>query len=182
MSIVHWLRAPHNRLDLVAGLIDGILTALTLASGKLFHQGNGISLTLVAKVGAVGACTTIFVFFVAHYVELRAELVRSERELNLLSHGRLATTRLGRTVFYEAFFGAIVASACSFLGAVIPLLFSLLLPGLPLLGLALTIVLLGALGALLAWSTFGSPIVWSIAMMTGGIVLTIIGVQLDIVG
>jgi hypothetical protein len=28
---------------------------------------------------------------------------------------------------------------------------------------------LGALGALLAWSTFGSPIVWAIGMMAGGI-------------
>lgn len=182
MSILGWLRAPHNRLDLVAGFIDGILTALTLAAGKLLHQSSGVSLTLVAKVGAVGACTTIFVFFVAHYAELRAELVRSERELNLLSHGRLATTRLGRRVLREALFGAVVASVCSFLGAVIPLLFSLMLPGLPLLGLALTVLLLGALGALLAWSTFGSPVVWSIAMMTGGIVLTIVGVQLDIVG
>ena len=85
-------------------------------------------------------------------------------------------------MLYEALFGAVVASACSFFGAITPLLFGLLLPGQPLLGLGLTISLLGVLGALLAWSTFGSPIVWSLAMMAGGIVLTVIGVQLDIVG
>jgi VIT1/CCC1 family predicted Fe2+/Mn2+ transporter len=48
--------------------------------------------------------------------------------------------------------------------------------------LALTILLLGVFGALLAWSTFGSPVVWAVAMMAGGILLTLIGVQLNIVG
>jgi hypothetical protein len=32
---------------------------------------------------------------VAHYAELRAELLHVERELNLMSRGKLATTRLG---------------------------------------------------------------------------------------
>jgi hypothetical protein len=35
MSLERWLRAPHNRFDIVAGLIDGILTALTLLFRKL---------------------------------------------------------------------------------------------------------------------------------------------------
>jgi predicted membrane protein (TIGR00267 family) len=181
MSIGRWLRSAHNPLDVVAGLIDGILTALTLAAGKLLNQGE-MSLALVAKIGTVDACTTIFVFFVAHYAEFRAELVRSERELNLLSHGRLATTRLGRQVLLESLNGAIVASLCSFLGAVIPLLFGLMLPAFPLLGLGLTILLLGGLGALLAWSTFGFPVIWAIGMMAGGVLLATIGVQLNIVG
>lgn len=181
MRSLGWLTAPHNRLDMVAGIIDGILTALTLAAAKLL-EGGGLSLALVAKVGAVGACTTIFVFFVAHYAELRTELVRSERELNLMAHGKLATTRLGRQVLYESLWGAVLAATCCFLGAVMPLLLSLMFPAMPLIGLALTILLLGLLGALLARSTFGSPILWAIAMMAGGIALTFIGVKLDIVG
>ena len=106
MSIRHWLHATHNRLDVVAGLIDGILTALILAAAKILHHDGGLTLALVGKVGVASACTTVFVFFVAHYAELRAELVRSERELNLLAHGRLATTRLGRQVLRESALGA----------------------------------------------------------------------------
>jgi predicted membrane protein (TIGR00267 family) len=180
MSIQRWLHARHNRLDIVAGLIDGILTALTLAAAKILHVGS-LTLGLAGKVGAFSACTTIFVFFVAHYTEFRTELVRSERELNLLSHGRLATTQLGRQVLREAAAGAAVASICSLLGAMLPLLLALMFPGTPLVGLALTVLLLGVLGALLAWSTFGSPMAWAIAMMAGGIILAAIGVKLDIV-
>jgi predicted membrane protein (TIGR00267 family) len=181
MNFRHWLHATHNRLDIVAGLIDGILTALTLAAAKILHHDGSLSLALVGKVGAASACATVFVFFVAHYTELRAELVRSERELNLLAHGRLATTRLGRQVLRESAVGAIVASICSLIGAMLPLFFSFLFPGMPLAGLALTVLLLGILGAALAWSTFGSPIVWALGMMAGGIVLAVIGVKLDIV-
>jgi predicted membrane protein (TIGR00267 family) len=178
--IQRWLHKRHNRLDIVAGLIDGILTALTLAAAKILHAGS-LTLGLAGKVGAFSAFTTIFVFFVAHYVELRAELVRAERELNLLSHGQLATTQLGRQVLREAAAGAAVASVCSLLGAMLPLLLALVFPGMPLAGLALTVLLLGILGALLAWSTFGSPTIWAIAMMLGGVVLAVVGVKLDIV-
>jgi predicted membrane protein (TIGR00267 family) len=138
MSVRHWLASPHNRLDIVAGVIDGILTALTLAAGTVF-KGGALSLALVGKVAVFSACTTVFVFFVAHYTELRSELIRSERELNLLSHGRLATTRLGQQVRREALLGALVASVCSLFGAAIPLLLGLALPGMPLLSIALAI-------------------------------------------
>jgi predicted membrane protein (TIGR00267 family) len=180
MSGTRWL--SQNRLDLIAGFIDGLLTALTLTAGKLLHQGGGLSLALAAKVGTVSACTAAFVFFVAHYAELRAELVRSERELNLLSHGQLASTHLGRQVLWEASLAAVVGSLCSFFGAVIPPLLGLMLPERPLISLGLTILVLGLLGAMLGWSTFGSPIVWAISMMAGGVALTIVGLQLDILG
>ena len=40
MSAVNFIRDPSNRLDVVAGLIDGILNALTLAAGRLVHAGG----------------------------------------------------------------------------------------------------------------------------------------------
>jgi predicted membrane protein (TIGR00267 family) len=175
-----WLGDPRNRLDIVAGLIDGILTALTLAAGKVLHHGDGLSLSLVGKVSAVGACTTIFVFFVAHYSGLRAELVHAERELSLARHGRFATTRLGQQVLWESALGAVTAACCSLIGSIIPLLLALLLPGLPLLAIGLTVALLGVLGALLAWSIFGQPLIWAVAMMAGGIVFALIGATLNV--
>ena len=155
---------------------------MTLAAGKLLDHGSGASVSLAAKVGVATGCTTMFVFFVAHYAEFRTELVRAERELNLLSHGRLATTRLGRQALRESLSAAFLAAVCGVLGSSIPLLLGLLLPGPPLLGLAITIVLLGILGASLARSFFGSTLIWALGLMVGGLLLTFIGVKLNIVG
>jgi VIT1/CCC1 family predicted Fe2+/Mn2+ transporter len=173
---------PRHRLDVVAGLIDGILNALILAAGKLYLHGGGASSALAFKVGGATAFTTLFVFFVAHYAELRAELVHAERELNLLSHGKLATTQLGRQVFSEAIVAALIASLCGLVGSIFPLLLSVVLPGSPVSSLFLTILFLGGLGALLAKSFFGSPLLWAMTMMGGGIALAFIGVKLNIAG
>lgn len=179
MKLKAWLQDPRNRLDIVAGLIDGILNALTLASAKLLTQG-GMSFLLIGKVGVIGACTTSFVFFVAHYAQLRSELVRSARELNLLSHGRLVTTRLGKQILWESLSGAALASVCGVIGSAIPLAIGLSVPELPFLGIVLAIALLGILGWVLALGVFGSPALWAISLMLGGVAVTVIGMKLDI--
>jgi len=181
MRFSDWLLSPRHRLDVVAGLVDGILSALTLAAGKLLDPG-GNTLSLVVKVSIATACTTLFVFFVAHYAQLRADLVYAERELNLLSHGRLATTRLGRQALHDSFAAAMIASFCGLIGSAMPLLLSHLLPGPPLIGVGLTIGFLGILGAILARGFFGSASTWALALMAGGVILTVVGVKLDIVG
>lgn len=183
MKLVRWLATPRSRLDVVAGFIDGILNALTLAAGKLFTPGGeGATVAMTLKIGAATSCTTLFVFFVAHYADLRAELVHAERELNLLAHGRLATTRLGQKILRESLSAAVLASICGLIGATIPLGLSLILPAPPILGLIITIALLGILGVVLAGNLFGSRLAWSMALMAGGLVLAIIGAQLKIVG
>ena len=181
MMFDEWIRDTRNRLDIVAGLIDGILNALTLAAGSLVADG-GFTLAAGGKVAAVTACTTSFVFFVAHYAQLRSELVRSAQQLNLLSHGRLATTQLGRQILQEALLAAVVASVCGVVGSTIPLGLSLIVPHLPIVVIVLTISLLGALGWVLALSVFGSPSLWAVGLMVGGIVVTAIGVNLNIIG
>jgi hypothetical protein len=181
MRVDNWTRDSRHRLDIVAGLIDGILNALTLTAAKLMIQG-GLTLSLVWKVAAVTACTTSFVFFVAHYAQLRSELVRAARELNLSPHGHLATTQLGKQIFYEAFWDAVVASVCGVIGSVIPLTINLALPQMPVVGIAVTIALLGALGWLLGLSVFGSPTLWASGLILGGIAVTAVGVKLNILG
>jgi predicted membrane protein (TIGR00267 family) len=182
MKMLEWLASPRRRLDIVAGIVDGILNALILAAGKILQNDGGASVELAVKVGVVTASTTMFVFFVAHYADLRSELVHAERELNLLSHGRLATTQLGRQAMRESLIGALVASICGLAGVTIPLLLTFTLPGPPVLGLIVTIGLLAVLGTILARSFYGSPWVWAIALMTGGALLTFIGAKLDIIG
>jgi hypothetical protein len=156
------------------------LNALALTSAKLVTQGN-LTLSLVGKVAAVTACTTSFVFFVAHYAQLRSELVRAARELNLSSKGQLATTQLGKQIFYEALWDALVASVCGVVGSVIPLTIALAIP-IPIVGVGVTIAILGVLGWLLGLSVFGSAALWAAGLILGGIIVTAIGAKLNILG
>jgi VIT1/CCC1 family predicted Fe2+/Mn2+ transporter len=183
MTAIDFIRHPSNRLDVVAGLIDGILNALALAAGRLTHTGGeGATLSLALRVSIAAGATTIFVFFVAHYAQLRLELVRHERELNFTEHGRLAATSLGRRIFHESLQKALLACGFSFAGALFPLILCTLLPTPAWLGLAITIAALGGLGALLAKTIFGSPTIWGITLFIGGLLLAFVGMKLDLVG
>lgn len=169
------------RLDVVAGLTDGILTALTLGSGRLVADAAPITGVLALRVAGAAAISGVFVFFVAHYADLRGELIEAERQLNLTAHGRFATTRLGEAVYREALVQAIVASLCTFAGALLPL-------GLgtvrgfprcaPVIG---SIAALGLLGCLLARATAGKPWRWATGLGLMGLVLAGVGVVLRII-
>ncbi len=183
MRALDLIRHPSNRLDVVAGLIDGVLNALALAAGRLVHSGGeGATFSLALRVSVAAGATTIFVFFVAHYAQLRLELVRHERELNFTEHGKLAATSLGRRVLLESLYKAGLACAFSVAGALFPLVLCILLPRPAWLGLAMTIVALGGLGAMLARTIFGSPLIWGVGLFIGGIVLAVVGMKLDLVG
>lgn len=176
------LLSPRGRLDIFAGLVDGILNALILAAGRLLRSGDGTDFELAVRVAIATGLTTIFVFFIAHYAELRAELVRAERELNLLSHGRLATSQLGRRALESAASGALLAAICGVIGAMVPLLLCAYVPGPRWVGLGAILVVLAGLGGSLAKSFHGSVAFWSSSIVVAGIVLTYVGLQINIVG
>jgi predicted membrane protein (TIGR00267 family) len=180
MNPLGWLLKPQHRLDLVAGLCDGILTALTLAAGKLLSANDPISIGLALRVATAAAVSGGFILFVAHYAELRGELVQAERQLNLLSRGHLATTRLGRAVLSEAVTGALIAAGCSFCGALLPLLVGAFLPGIPWFAIGVALGALAVLGGALGKVVYGSPLGWSIALLLGGLVLSYVGMRLKI--
>lgn len=182
MNIRKYWENPRARLDVTAGLVDGILNALTLASGRLLRQSGDADFNLAWRVGAATAATTLFVFFVAHYAELRSEIARAEKELNLVSHGELAQTALGRRALIDALAAASLAAFCGLLGAMIPLLLCHFLPGPRWIGILLTWGLLGSFGIGLARSVHGRPTYWSAALVVGGIALTWLGWQLNIAG
>jgi predicted membrane protein (TIGR00267 family) len=170
-----------NRLDLVAGLSDGILTSLILAGGTLFDPESSMSLGLSLRVAVAAAVAGAFVFFVAHYAELRSELVNAERQLNLLSHGRFAASRLGQAVLRESLVGAMIASVCTFIGALIPLLASMIPTGPAWLGVAVAIAALALLGFLLGRAVYGNPIRWALGLILAGAFVAGIGMKLRIV-
>jgi hypothetical protein len=174
------LKDPRSRLDIFAGLVDGILNSLTLAAGRLVNRGV-IDPALVVKVATATGVTTLFVFFIAHYAELRAELVRAERQLNLTERGRLATSQLGRAALVAAIRGAGLATLCGIVGAVTPLVIFLVLPGSRELGFPFVFALLAMLGALLAKSFDGSPLLWASIIALAGAGLTWVGMKLNLV-
>lgn len=180
MKIVAWFFRREHMFPLLIGVVDGILTALTLAAGQVVGTGGTSDPTLAVRIPAASALSGAFVFFVAEYTRQRGELVRVERQLSLTSHGRLAATRLGRAVLYDAAVGAALAIICNFLGALVPLLVGVLLPGLSWVAVAVAIVILGALGIGIARAIYANPFWWALTLMLAGVLLTLVGIQLHI--
>ena len=97
------------RLNLIAGLVDGILTVLTLGAGHVLPGTRPMSLALGLRVAVAGSVSGAFIFLVAHYADLRGEFIEAERQLNLRSHGQLAASQLGKSAFREATAKALAA-------------------------------------------------------------------------
>jgi Uncharacterized membrane protein len=169
------------RLDLVAGLTDGILTALTLGAGHMFLSGSQITVGLAFRVAFAAAISGAFIFLVAHYADLRGELVEAERQLNLTSHGKLAASQLGRAAFFDAVIKAMVASLCTFAGALLPMLVGALIARPRWLPMAVSLAALSLLGFFLARTVWGRPWRWMLALVLAGVVLTYLGAKLKIV-
>jgi hypothetical protein len=162
----------------VIGVTDGILTALTLAGGRIFERSQPITLGLAFRISGAASLSGVFVFFTAEYIRLRGELARSERQLNLTSGGRLAATRLGRAVLLDTVASAIVSSVCNFLGALIPLIAGTVASWL---AVVVALSFLGALGLGAARAVHGSSAVWALALVLAGGILTVAGIKFRIV-
>jgi predicted membrane protein (TIGR00267 family) len=182
MSAIEWLFRREHFLPLVLGFSDGILTALTLAAGRLTSPGRVIPLDLALRIAAGALASGAFVFFVARYAELRGELVRAERQLNLTSRGRLAAGHLGSTVTNEAILSACISSVAAFSGALVPLLVAALFPAYRWASIAAALVALALLGAGLARAVHGRVLRWSLGLVAGGGALSVLGAYLKIVG
>jgi predicted membrane protein (TIGR00267 family) len=168
-----------NIFALVIGLTDGILTALTLASGRVVNSTGAISIGLALRIAAASSISGVFVFFTAEYVRQRGALVHAERQLSLTSH--LAATQLGRAALRDTLWGAAISSTCNFLGALLPLIAGALSPGFSWLAIAVGLLALSLLGVAAARFTYGNPALWASALVVAGGLLTLAGLKLRIV-
>lgn len=164
----------------VLGLTDGILTSLTLAAGRIIESQNGVSLSIGLRVATASALAGGVVFFTAELARRNHELVHAEQQLNLLSHGRLAATRLGHFVLIESSKATIVVIASNFFGALLPFLVSLIsrLRWVP---ICFALILLGVLGMAIATVTYRSKVRWALSLVIAGSALVILGLWLRIV-
>lgn len=172
-------RAGRLLLPLSLGIADGILNALTLASGSVLH-GRGLDGALAIRVGLVAFVSALFTVFVAEYAQLRAELARAERQLSLTTSGRLAAGRLGRQVAGEAAAAAAVASVASLAGATVPLLIGVAVPEFSWVAIVVSVLGLGGLGISLATVVGGRRARWAVLLMAAGVAVAVLGVVLDI--
>jgi len=173
--------APEGHRAIAMGLSDGILTALLLASGRLLGRGDPMNAGLALRVAVGTMATGAFIFYVGRYAELRGTLIRAERQLNLTSRGKLATTRLGRVVLVEAVGDSTVSGVSSFVGALLPLLLAVGVPSVPPVAVAASIVMLAAMGAVLARVVAGSTTAWAGGLVVGGMAMAALGWKLNLV-
>ena len=165
----------------VLGMTDGVLNSLTLAAGRLIEPGSGVSLSLALRVGVASALAGGVVFFTAELAQRNSELVHAEQQLNLASHGSLATTRLGHFVLVESAGATLTVVLSNFTGALAPLLVGMTLRGYVWTPIAFAVLLLGGLGILIAHVTFRRKSRWGIGMMLAGASLSLLGIWIHIV-
>jgi predicted membrane protein (TIGR00267 family) len=163
------------------GFIDGLLTALTLCTGKLMQEGADLDFYFALRISFTALITGCFVFFVAKYAELRGQLIQAEKELNLVSSGRLASTALGRKVLYSSMIDAILSGVSGFIGAFFPLIVVLIDPYRPWITFSFSIAILGIFGWILGKTVGRKAALWSIALILGGLIVIFLGMKLHIV-
>ncbi len=165
---------------LAIGISDGIITALILSSGGIF--ADRITLSLAIRISFGSAFAGMFSFFIAQFAGLNEELRRTAFQLNMKGARSLMRGRLGRDIFLESLQGTLIAFACSFFGALIPLSSSIISESFIWIPFIVSYILLAFLGLFISRTTKSSPAMWSAIMIGIGLAVTFAGYYLKIVG
>ncbi len=178
------LKQPTRRelqFFLITGTVEGMLTALTLVTGKMLRPGESITGGLALRIGLAAGFPTIVVFFTAEYARQRQELLRMAHQLNMTQRHRLNESSLGRQAWLESSVYALISGLCSFGGAMVPLAIASCIPGKGWPAAAVTAGCLGGLGAGIGFTTSSCRTCWSVALMVAGGFLAALGYFLHIV-
>jgi len=165
----------------ITGLVEGMLTALTLATGKMLRPGDALTGSLAVRIGLAAGFPTAVVFFAAEYARQRGELLRMAHQLNMTRRERLVTGKLGRQALRESFVSAFVSGLCSFGGATVPLMVASEIPGSGWPSVAVAVACLGVLGAGIGYTTLSCKTCWSLALVIAGGLMAWLGYFLRIV-
>ncbi len=162
------------------GLSDGIITALMLVSGDIL-RGEHVLLGLALRVAYGSSFVGTFSFFIAQYSELRGELSRSSKQLNLRSPSYLIRSKVGRDIIFESVLGASAAGFFGFVGALIPLIPDVFFPSMPIVAIGFAEGSLAVLGLGIGRAVRGNYIFWIIMMFIIGLVVAWAGDYLFLV-
>ena len=167
---------------IVVGSIDGILSVLTLSTGKIFDKaGEGFSLNLALRVAFVTALSGSIVYFISEYSTQRNSLINAEKELNLADHGKFVTSNLGKQILKETFAGVLISGFFSFFGAFIPISGAVFFPQYSWLSILIALLILAALGFSVARLVYGDSFKWIVALVVTGIVVSFVGYKLHVI-
>ena len=167
---------------ILLGLIDGILTVLTLATGKILDKPHeGFSLNLAIRVALVTSISGACMYFISEYSRQRIRLIRAEKELNFTQHGKFVTTNLGKQIRKETLQSVIISGSCSLLGAFIPMSGAVFFPGTAWVSLIIALFILALLGWGIARIVYGNAILWVTYLFLAGIVVSFIGYKLRVI-
>lgn len=169
------------QFPLVIGFVDGMLTSLTFAAGSLTIADAHPTLSLALRMGAASLVSSGFVFFVGKYAELRGQLIHAGKELNIIKKGQLASTKLGKIALNRSIYDSIVSGISGFVGGFLPIIFATLDPLLPWITLLSSVIILGIFGFILGHIVGKNPYIWTGALFLGGILVSLIGIQLHII-
>jgi hypothetical protein len=176
-----WLLAIERRFALVLGISDGILTALMLVAGRLARPGTErVSMDLALRVAVFALASGALTFFVARLTEVRQRLTNAERQLNIVTPGRLARTDLGRHALIDAVEQTAIASGASFAAALTLVGFAAAVPGATWLSIMLSLALLAGTGLVIGRSVHGAPLTWMGGLIAGGVVVSALGIWLNL--
>lgn len=162
------------------GLSDGIITTLMLISRSLIF-GDPIGINLALRVAFGSAFVGGFSFFIAEYSRLRGEISRTSKQLVLRSPSYLIRGKIGRDILFESVAGTTISVFSGFVGSMIPLAFSVILPQNGKLSIVVAILSLSALGAGIGRSVKGNYMFWILTMVALGLIVTSIGYYLHLV-
>lgn len=168
-------------LPLVLGLCDGVITVLTLIANRLINSDGQISFGFAVQISLVSLITGLFVYFISQYTELRRELLHLENELNLTESGHLAMTNLGKQIIIESVILTIIGSIAAFIGSLVPVVIAIFVQGNKWAPILVAVVILAILGLFLAKLVHGSKIRWILSLIISGLIVSYIGIQLNIV-
>ena len=166
---------------LITGTVEGMLTALTLVTGKMLRPDEIITGDLALRIGLAAGFPTVVVFFAAEYARQRQELLRMAHQLNLTRHKQLNDGKLGQQAWLESSVSALISGLCSFGGAIVPLAIASVIPSAGGSAIVVTLACLGGLGAGIGYTTASCKICWGLALMLAGGLLAALGYFLNIV-
>jgi predicted membrane protein (TIGR00267 family) len=164
------------------GLIDGILTVLTLATGKILDKPQeAFSLGLAMRVALVTSVSGACMYFISEYSKQRIRLIHAEKELNFTQHGKFVTTNLGKQILKETIQSVFISGSCSFLGAFIPMSGAVFFPRAAWLSMAIALLILALLGWNVAKMVYGNVFTWVVCLFLAGLVVSFIGYKLHVI-
>jgi predicted membrane protein (TIGR00267 family) len=165
----------------VLGLIEGIVISLGLGAKTIFSASEPTNLGhVVINAGVFAALTNLTTSFFTEQFEVRRDLLNVQRMLVVSKPERVFGTDLYRANRQRALLRSLTYAATSFAGAAIPMVPLAVVPGMRAMGLVVPLVTLFGLGFYLGRRGAGNALVWALAMVGAGVIVTAVGVRFPV--